>query len=85
MYLIDQRLKDNLKAYISKDYDCTRYSFHSTKVDTLEFEKTIASRSHHSGKPSTTRNNMVQPIMLDNLQGKYRPNSTIGKQLHLIW
>ena len=45
------------------------------KVDTLEFEKTLISGVHHSGKPGITCNNMVKPIMLHNLQGKYTPDS----------
>ena len=48
------------------------------KVDTLEFEKILASWSHHSGS-------MVQPIMLDNLQEKYTPDSSPDTQLHLVW
>ena len=34
-------------------------NFHTTKVNTLEFEKTLASGAHHSGKPGITRDNMV--------------------------
>ena len=40
---------------------------------------------HHSGKPGITCNNMVQPIMLDNLQGKYTLDPTTSMQLHLVW
>ena len=75
----------NWFQHTSGDYDYTSYSLHTTKVNTLEFEKTLASGAHHSGKLGITRNNMVQPIMLDNLQGKYTPDSTIGTQLHLVW
>ena len=40
------------------------------KVYTLEFEKIVTSGSHHSGKSSTTRNIMVQSIMLDKFPRK---------------
>ena len=75
----------NWFQHTDRDYDCARYPFHLTKVDTLEFEKTVASGSHHSGKPDTTRNNMVQSIMLDNFQWKYTLDSMISTQLHLVW
>ena len=70
--------------HTSGDYDCTNYSLHLTKVDTLEFEKNLSRGSHHSGKPGTTRNNMVQPIMLDKLEGKYTPDSATDAQLDLV-
>ena len=40
----------NWIQHSSKDYECTSYSLHSTKVDTLEFEKSLFSESHHTGK-----------------------------------
>ena len=75
----------NWIQYSSGDDDGTSYSLHSIKVDTLELEKTLVNKSHHRGKPGITRNSMVQPIMLDNLQGKYTSDSTTSTQLHLVW
>ena len=80
-----KHLVSKLDSTFSRDYDYSSYSLHSTKVDILELEKTLASRSHHSDKPGFTRNNMVQPIMLDNIQGKYTLNLATSMKLHLFW
>ena len=48
--------------------DCTSYSLHTTKVDTMESGKTFTGRGHHNGESSITCKNVVCPIVLGDLQ-----------------
>ena len=59
------KLISNWVQHTSGDYDCTSYSLHSTKVDTLEFEKTLALVCNYiwSGKEDhATQAKLVWPI-----------------------
>ena len=49
---------------------------HSIRQKLIHLEKTLTIRSCHSGKSGIRRNDIVQPIMLYNLQGRYTLDST---------